>query len=247
MEASLALTGLLMGLAGGPHCLAMCGPICAPLARGVRSVPVLQPGRARRPSLLLGSAWVAFQGGRLLAYGALGAIAAGSVQAIGWLSVHSAMVRPLWTFFHVAAALLGGLLLWQGRQPAWIDEAARRVWSRMRPIAGDQTLSSRRRAAWILGMGCAFLPCGLLYSALMVAALGGGMAAGAAIMALFALGSGLGLMLGPWLWAAAGAAGSSSRAVRLAGAALLAVSLWALWMALMEQRAPWCLTPPSAV
>ena len=47
------------------------------------------------------------------------------------------------------------------------------------------------------------------------------MAAGAAIMALFALGSGLGLMLGPWLWAATSAAGSSSRAVRLAGAALL--------------------------
>ena len=29
MQTSLALTALIMGLAGGPHCVAMCGAACA--------------------------------------------------------------------------------------------------------------------------------------------------------------------------------------------------------------------------
>ncbi|HEY5581133.1 MAG TPA: sulfite exporter TauE/SafE family protein, partial [Rhodoferax sp.] len=29
MQSSLAVTALLMGLAGGPHCIAMCGAACA--------------------------------------------------------------------------------------------------------------------------------------------------------------------------------------------------------------------------
>ncbi len=29
MQTSMAITALLMGLAGGPHCIAMCGAACA--------------------------------------------------------------------------------------------------------------------------------------------------------------------------------------------------------------------------
>ena len=32
MQGSLALTALLMGLVGGPHCVLMCGAACAGLA-----------------------------------------------------------------------------------------------------------------------------------------------------------------------------------------------------------------------
>ena len=34
MQYSLALTILLMGLAGGPHCVAMCGAACAGIRNG---------------------------------------------------------------------------------------------------------------------------------------------------------------------------------------------------------------------
>ena len=44
MQSSLALTAVLMGLAGGPHCVAMCGAACAGLgqAAGTRQVQALR-------------------------------------------------------------------------------------------------------------------------------------------------------------------------------------------------------------
>ena len=54
---SLAFSALLMGLAGGPHCAAMCGAACATIARNARG----PRGMA------------SFQMGRLLGYSAAGA------------------------------------------------------------------------------------------------------------------------------------------------------------------------------
>jgi len=51
----------------------------------------------------------------------------------------------------------------------------------------------------IIGTLWSLMPCGLLYSALMVAALTGNIAEGAGTMALFALGSSVSLWAGPWL------------------------------------------------
>lgn len=225
MQTALAATALLMGLAGGPHCVAMCGAACAGIGRS-------SAGTNTR------SMWI-FQAGRVLGYSALGAVAAASMQGLGWLSVHSAALRPVWTLFHVAAALLGLMLLWQARQPVWLEDGARKVWSRVRSV----TKGSAGAAPLLLGVLWSLLPCGLLYSALLVAALTSSALEGAAIMALFALGSSISLMAGPWLWLRLRKPGSGRWAIRLAGLALLATSLWALWMGLVHNTAPWCLTP----
>jgi len=93
----------------------------------------------------------------------------------------------------------------------------------------------------------ALLPCGLLYSALMVAALAGSPAGGAMVMGLFAAGTSVTMVVGPWLWLRLSGSqprlGSGQWGVRLAGAALAASSGWALWMALAHNTAPWCVTP----
>jgi uncharacterized protein len=225
MQMALAATALLMGLAGGPHCVAMCGAACAGIGRS-------SAGTNTR------SMWI-FQAGRVLGYSALGGLAAASMQGLGWLSVHSAALRPVWTLFHVAAALLGLMLLWQARQPVWLEDGARKVWSRVRSV----TKGSAGAAPLLLGVLWALLPCGLLYSALLVAALTSRALEGAAVMALFALGSSISLMAGPWLWLRLRRPGSGQWAIRLAGLALLATSLWALWMGLVHNTAPWCLTP----
>lgn len=93
------------------------------------------------------------------------------------------------------------------------------------------------------------MPCGLLYSALLVAALSPGLWQGAAVMLLFALGSSVSLLAGPWLWRWLGLAGQQSGAwaVRLAGAALIAMSLWALWMGWVHHTAPWCAAPAAVL
>src|SRR5665647_1455956 len=97
MQTSLAVTALLMGLAGGPHCIAMCGAACAGIGKAA----------GERGS----SAIWTFQVGRLASYSALGAVAAASMQGLGWLTTQTAVMRPVWTLFHVAAMLLGLMLL----------------------------------------------------------------------------------------------------------------------------------------
>ncbi len=269
MDASLALTALLMGLAGGPHCVAMCGAACGALGRtgvgaGRATAPTAGPGAGPVPRAVaarviplapdappvraaIPAAQWRFQFGRLLSYAGLGAVAAASMQTVGWLSVHAAALRPVWTLVHVAAALLGLALLWRARQPAWLEEGALRLWRGVQSLTARFTGPSRagQAAPLVMGLAWGLMPCGLLYSALLVAALSPGPWQGAAVMALFAAGSGLSLLAGPWLWRRLRGADSGAWAVRLAGAALFVISVWALWMGLVHDAAPWCITPPG--
>jgi hypothetical protein len=231
MSSSLLATALLMGLAGGPHCVAMCGAACAAMGGA-------GAGKADGSRPL----WF-FQLGRLAGYSAMGALAAASMQGLGWLSVHSASLRPVWSLLHVAAALLGLMLLVQARQPVWLELGARHVWSRIRSAVNRPGKQAGQAVPLVLGVAWSLLPCGLLYSALLVAALSANPAEGAGVMALFAVGSGLSLMAGPWLWLRLRGPGSGQWAIRLAGAALMASSVWALWMGLVHDAAPWCITP----
>jgi uncharacterized protein len=223
VQTKLAVTALLMGLAGGPHCVAMCGVACAGIA---------QSGGGKTRSL-----WV-FQGGRLLGYSAMGGLAAMSMQSLGWLTVHAAAFRPLWSLVHVAAAMLGLMLVWQAKQPVWLENAARKIWRQAQKTTGDM----RSGAPLVIGILWSLLPCGLLYSALLVAALAGSVADGAAVMALFALSSSVSLMAGPWLWLRLRGQGSGQWAIRIAGLMLFATSVGGLWMSLMHNTAPWCAT-----
>jgi uncharacterized protein len=225
MQSSLAITALMMGVLGGPHCVAMCGAACAGLGQAA--------GARRRQALL------AFQLGRLAGYSVLGAVAAASVQGLGWLTTQSAAIRPLWTLLHITALVLGLLLLFQARQPVWLDDAARRLWARVRAFNARWG----RAAPWMVGGLWALMPCGLLYSALMVAALTSQPLQGAVTMALFALGSSIGLWVGPWLFLRLQSGGDGSWGIRTAGLALAVVSAWALWMGLVHDQAPWCVNP----
>lgn len=230
MEASLSVTALLMGLAGGPHCIAMCGAACA----GIGVTAGDRPAQQNRAMGL-------FQVGRVLGYAGLGGLAAATMQGLGWLTVQSAALRPLWSTIHVAALVLGLLLLFQARQPAWLERSARNVWERIKRL-------QKRGGAFgpvLVGMLWAFLPCGLLYSALLVAALTGVVWQGAAVMALFVVGTSVSLMAGPWLLLRMQGMGlgDGQWGIRLAGLALAISAAVALWMGLMHDQAPWCVTP----
>lgn len=224
MQTSLALTALVMGLAGGPHCVAMCGAACA----GIGQVA----GNRQNTALL------SFQAGRWLGYSVMGGLAAFSVQALGWLTVESAALRPVWSMLHVAAVVLGLLLIWQAKQPVWLNQSAQNLWAKIR-----QLNSNLGKVAPIgVGVLWAFMPCGLLYSALMVAALTGNVLEGAITMACFALGSGVSLGVAPWMLLKLKNLGDGAWGIRLAGLALVLTSSWALWMGLVHHQAPWCVT-----
>ncbi|MBC7918142.1 MAG: sulfite exporter TauE/SafE family protein [Rhodoferax sp.] len=221
MQSSLALTALLMGLVGGPHCVAMCGAACAGMA---------QAAGPRKNQAIAG-----FQFGRIIGYSALGALAAASMQGLGWLTVQSAALRPAWTLFHISALLLGLVLLVRAQQPVWLEAIGRSLWGWAKKVGAG-------RAPLLIGMLWALLPCGLLYSALLVAAMAADPLSGAMVMALFALGTSVTMTAGPWLWLRLRGASPDQGAwgIRLAGLALAASSGWALWMGLVHNTAPWC-------
>jgi sulfite exporter TauE/SafE len=223
MSVPLAFTALLMGLAGGPHCAAMCGAACSGITRIGR-------GSARR------SMWT-FQAGRLAGYTAAGGVVATLVQSFAWLTTHTSVLQPIWTFFHLAVLAWGLTLLALARQPAWAQQAGLAAWARVRPLV--------QRTGGVFGAGAlwTFMPCGLLYSALLVASLSGGPLQGALAMTLFAVGSSLGLMAGPGLLARIRSAGNRLRGdwgTRIAGGLIAATAVFALWMDLAERIALWC-------
>ncbi len=224
VQSSLALTALLMGLVGGPHCIAMCGAACAGI------------GQAAGPNAHR-ALWT-FQVGRVVGYSALGAVAAASMQGVGWLTTQSAAIRPIWTLFHVAATMLGLVLLVRAQQPVWLEQAGKSVWRKARGWVG----MGGKSAPLMLGTVWALLPCGLLYSALLVAAMSANALDGAIVMALFAAGTSVSMMAGPWLWLRLRSSGSGQWGVRLAGLALAASSSWAVWMGLFHNAAPWCVS-----
>jgi sulfite exporter TauE/SafE len=221
MDSALVVSALLMGLAGGPHCAAMCGAAQAGLTGSGG------PSRAASDLLVL-------QAGRLLGYAVGGAVVAASVASFGALQAAAPWLRPLWTLVHVAAIALGLWLLWHGAAPAWLSRFGRRApaTAGAQPIRWVPRLGSTGRAG-IVGACWIAMPCGLLQSALLVAALASGPLQGASVMAAFAVASGASLWLGPQLWRRLGRQTGADRAatvsVRLAGALLAGASLFALW------------------
>lgn len=218
MELSLAFTALFMGIAGGPHCIGMCGGVCAGLDK-----------EARPHALYL------FQFGRIIGYSILGVIVAFSVQGLAWMSDNSAALRPVWAFFHVLILCWGIILLAQARQPIWAERIGKEIWAKVRKV------SQNRAGIFSTGVLWALMPCGLLYSALLIASLNNSAAGGALSMGLFALGTSASLQAGPWLWNKLRNR-NEQFGMRIAGVLLVIAALWALYMDMAHQVAAWCAT-----
>ena len=223
-EALIAAAGL-MGLAGLPHCAAMCAAPCATVARGS------------------GAAQPVFQMARLAGYAAGGALAAWSVGALREGLTLTPVLRPLWTLLHLAALACGLWMLWRGQWPAWLQRRAAPVvpqggaWQR---IVIGPARSACAGALWIAW------PCALSQSALLVAALASTPGQGAAAMAVFAAASSPALWLGPALMrriqgrASGQGALTATWPVRTAGALIAIGSATALMHGLWTRFLAWC-------
>lgn len=228
MDAALFASALALGLAGAPHCVAMCAAPCA---------AVTGQGGAK-------TQWT-FHLARVAGYAGAGALAAASVNSLGALGTVSPIFKPLWTAVHAIALTLGLWLAVMGRQPAWMERIGRRTVLPREPArAGWKVMQGPGRAAAAGALWVAW-PCGLLQSAVLVAALADTPLTGAGVMAVFAVATGFGLTVAPWLWRRVGAGGghlvlSGTAGVRLAGVLLAAASGWALTHGLWVRFAAYC-------
>jgi sulfite exporter TauE/SafE len=213
---------LAAGLAGAAHCTAMCGGIATVVGAGFRA--------DRRGAL---ASALAFNGGRLLGYASVGA---GLAAALGTSAASASLAGAALAGRLLAAVVLAALAvrLLSGRDFLRMERFGRAAWERLRPAFGAASRLPPALRPAALGLLWGFMPCGLVYSVLLVAATSGDASNAALTMLAFGTGTlpallGLtvaGSQVGLWLRRPA--------LRRTAGTAVLAAALWTFAAALLH-------------
>ena len=177
MDAPIWIAALLLGLAGGAHCAGMCGGIVGALS--------LAPGARRHP----GAFTMAYHLGRASSYATAGAIV-GALGEAG-LALRGSLATHQILFGFASVAMLAAGLYVAGYAPFVhrVEAAGGVLWRRIEPWSRPLIPARTPWQAGLLGMLWGWLPCGMVYGALLLALASGSMAAGAATMAAFALGT----------------------------------------------------------
>lgn len=207
MGAVLAI--LTASLLGSVHCAAMCGGLaCLYVEPSVRR---------------LGLPHALYNGGRLVAYAALGAIAGGVGGGVDHFAAAAGWAR--------LAAIVAGLLMVAYGLVRLAATAGIRVPAFgagpivARPVAHAVAWARRRnpllRAATI-GLATGMLPCGWLYAFVLTAAASGSVASGAVVMTVFWIGT-LPMLLAIGVGVQRGAGALGRRLPVLAAATLVVV------------------------
>jgi sulfite exporter TauE/SafE len=174
----------LLGLAASGHCLVMCGGISAALGMAAAKNSA---GRTR-PPLLLG-----YQLGRISAYSLAGLLLAGTFGGlISLLDIES--VRRTLRSLSALALLLAALVAF-GRLRDPGAGIGRKLWQRLAPLGRRLLPVNTLPRAFTFGMIWGWMPCGFVYSVLLVATLQLDAVRGAMTMAAFGLGTAPALLI----------------------------------------------------
>ncbi len=211
----------VLGLVSSIHCVQMCGPIVLSY-----SLP-LAGGGASQHELALAHLW--YNLGRVTTYAALGALAGAAGGAIG-LAAHLAGIAHGGRIAAGVALIAAGVYLSGILRPSGlirIDSPG--IAARLARVGKRFMLSVRPTGKFRLGLVLGFLPCGLVYAALLKAVDAGSALGGALTMLAFGLGTSLAL----------GATGLASAAFgwrfgrwsnALAGASIMFAGALLIWM-----------------
>ena len=214
----------ITGVAGSAHCFAMCGGLAGALGM-----------RARTTATSAGAAFgnaLSYHLGRLSGYTLAGAICGligATLQAVLDLARVGATLR-------IASGVLLVLIALKMLSPCnplqWLETFGARFWRRLQPFALGAGRLTGRAHAIALGFLWGWLPCGLVYSMLLFAALSGHALSGAAVLLVFGLGT-LPSMLTSSVLASQVQRLLKSRWPRFAsGALLLLFGVWMIWVSL---------------
>lgn len=203
---SSLITAFLLGLFSTAHCIAMCGSVIGALTLSLPAEIREQP-RRMFPYVLN------YNLGRILSYaiggGIVGALASplNNIGGLQWLQYLSVIIMVSMGLY------LAG---WFPRF-AHIERIGGPVWRWLQPVGQKFLPVKSLKQAFFLGAVWGWLPCGLVYAALVMAATTGDAVYSASVMLAFGLGTlpavmGAGLFVGfltmlarkPWFRKAAG-------------------------------------------
>jgi uncharacterized protein len=173
----------MLGLVSSLHCVQMCGPIVLSYSVALESLTDRSP--AGRPLLMN---HLAYNAGRILTYSVLGAIAGLAGQTMGVLGRVAG-------FAHILAIVSGVLMILVGISlfgvipSGVVGLSLFRIPSAFfRQVAKFLSLPGAANR-FLLGLALGFLPCGLIYAALIKAMSAGSPIAGAVTMVAFGSGT----------------------------------------------------------
>ena len=189
---------LLLGLVGGAvHCSGMCGPfVLFQVGNRLANLPVAQGPMLRR---LSGMALLPYHAGRATTYSLLGAAAAGLTGGLQRISLSGYLPAAALSLAALAMAFVAYRQI-QPATPARAGGIAAGWMNFLSPMFRQTT----GLGGYLLGVALGFLPCGLLYSALLLAGAAGSWQAGATGMLLFSIGTMPALLVVGMFGAAAG-------------------------------------------
>ena len=176
MTVTLLAAALLMGFFGSPHCLGMCGGLVAAFGLSMQEVSL-----AKRRALI-----ATYHIGRLLSYATLGLIAG----VIG-----TTVLAPLMVGNNLPRILLGVVLIFVGMTMLGapflnkLERLGMRFWQALAPLRKKVFPLTTFPRALTAGLLWGFLPCGLVYGALLIAVVGHDPLTGALLMLAFGLGT----------------------------------------------------------
>jgi len=209
---------LLAGFLGSGHCFGMCGPVVL-LLEG--------PGRD------VGSPWrrrLLYNLGRLAFYALLGAVAGAAGLVLTKIAGAQLALRALRLLAAMLVMAIGLNLLFELRLLAIVEKGGAAIWRRLSPLASHVLPATTAARALAAGFIWGALPCGLVYSVVAMAATSGELAAGAAVMTAFWLGTLPALLLAGTAAGRIGRLGGSRPLRRASGMLLIAIGGLALVM-----------------
>ncbi|BCN92463.1 hypothetical protein THMIRHAM_02480 [Thiomicrorhabdus immobilis] len=185
---SIYITAFIVGVLGGVHCLGMCGGVVGGLTFSLDS-------RAQTSWWKMMPYQLLYNFGRISSYMVIGALFGVFGATLGSLAVFLPAQQLLQTvagLFMIALGLyLGGW--WFG--VAKVEVLGQKLWKRLAPFTTKFTPVKHYHQAWLYGLVWGWLPCGLVYSMLIMAMSAGSALNGAGVMLAFGLGTLPNLML----------------------------------------------------
>lgn len=176
MITALLVAALLMGFFGSPHCLGMCGGLVTAFGLSMKEV-----SPAKRRALV-----VTYHVGRLSSYALLGLIAG---------LIGTTVLAPFMTSNNIPRILLGLVLAFVGVTMLGapflnkLERFGMRFWQYLSPLRQKVFPLNTFPRALTAGLLWGFLPCGLVYGALLIAVVAHNPLSGAALMFVFGLGT----------------------------------------------------------
>lgn len=168
---------LLTGLLGSAHCVGMCAGIAGLVAVQVEV-------RSLRARLLLA---VAYNAGRLIGYALLGVLVA--TIGSGAVALTPALAAPVRVLAGTIIILIGLQIAFDWRPLLPLERMGNVLWNRLAPVARRLLPASSPPRALALGLVWGWLPCGLVYGVLLVAAASSRPLHGALVMLAFGAGT----------------------------------------------------------